>query len=62
MMRKPLMVKLAARRMNMGMRTVMEAGMTAEDRAAMSDSGMMITGSAIRARLMGVEARRGNLD
>ena len=62
MMRRPLMVKLAARRMSMGMRTAMAAAMTAEDRAEMSDSGMMITGSAIRARLMEVAARRGNLD
>jgi hypothetical protein len=63
MMRRPLMVRVAARRkMSTGMMTVMAAGMTAEDMAEMSDMGMMITGSAIRARQMGLVARRGSLD
>ena len=63
MMRRPLMVRLAARKkMSMEMMTVMAAGMTAEYRAAMSDMGTMITGSAIRARLMGLVARIGSLD
>ena len=57
------MARLAARRkMSTEMMTVMAAGMTAEDKEAMSDMGMMITGSAIRARLMGLVARRGSLD
>jgi len=63
MMRRPLMVRLAARKkMSTEMMTVMAAGMKAEDRAAMSDMGTMITGSAIRARLTGLVARRGSLD
>jgi len=63
MMRRPLMVRLAARKkMSTEMMTVMAAGMTAEYRAAMSDMGTMITGSAIRARLTGLVARRGSLD
>ena len=57
------MVRVAARRkMSTGMMTVMAAGMTGEGKAAMSDMGTMITGSAIRARLMGLVARRGSLD
>ena len=57
------MARLAARRkMSTEMMTAMAAGMTAGDRAAMSDMGTMITGSAIRARLMGLVARRGSLD
>ena len=63
MMRRPLTVRVAARRkMSTGMMTVMAAGMTAEDKVAMSDMGTMITGSAIRARLMGLGARRDSLD
>lgn len=63
MMRRPLMVRVAARRnMSTGMMTEMAAGMTAEDKEAMSDMGMMITGSAIQALLMGLVARRGSLD
>ena len=59
-MRKLLMVRLVARRkMSTEMMTAM---VTAEDRAVMSDMATMITGSAIRARLMGLVARRGSLD
>ena len=57
------MARLAARRkMSTEMMTVMAAGMMAGDRAAMSDMATMITGSAIRARQMGLVERRGSLD